>query len=166
MALTAYLKLTGKIQGEIKGSVIQKGREGKIAVIAANHQLVSPYNEASGQASGKRMHKPFVITKELDKSSPLLYNLLINNENITSWELQFWTPAVGAATGAGAEKQHYTIRLTNARLVDIRFVMPNNKNPDLQKLTEYEELSFVYQKIEWTWNDGGIMAADQPFNNI
>ena len=25
-------------------------------------------------ATGKRAHKPFVITKELDKSSPLLYN--------------------------------------------------------------------------------------------
>jgi type VI secretion system secreted protein Hcp len=33
MALNAYLKLRGQKQGEIKGSVTQKGREGKILVI-------------------------------------------------------------------------------------------------------------------------------------
>ncbi len=37
MALNAYLKLTGQKQGDIKGSVTQKGREGKIMVIAASH---------------------------------------------------------------------------------------------------------------------------------
>jgi hypothetical protein len=32
--------------------------------------VVSPRDAASGLPTGKRMHKPFVITKELDKSSP------------------------------------------------------------------------------------------------
>jgi len=35
--------------------------------------------------NGQRMHKPLVITKELDKSSPLLYNALVTNEAITEW---------------------------------------------------------------------------------
>jgi hypothetical protein len=34
--------------------------------------IVSPRDAASGLATGKRMHKPFVITKELDKSSVVL----------------------------------------------------------------------------------------------
>ena len=34
--------------------------------------IVSPRDAASGLPTGKRMHKPFVITKELDKSSPKL----------------------------------------------------------------------------------------------
>ena len=38
--------------------------------------------------------------------------------------------------------------------------MPNNKHPDLMKFAEYEEVAFTYEKIEWTWTDGGIMAAD------
>lgn len=32
----------------------------------------APRDVATGQASGKRMHKPFTIKKELDKSTPLL----------------------------------------------------------------------------------------------
>src|SRR5512144_1187773 len=114
MALNCYLRLKGQKQGEIKGSVTQKGRENSIMVIAVSHAIVSPRDSASGLPTGKRMHKPFVITKELDKSSPLLYNCLVNNENIPEWELQFWTPQLSAATGSGAEKQHYTVKLINA----------------------------------------------------
>src|SRR4051812_48469125 len=110
MALNAYLKLKGQKTGEIKGSVTQKGREGKIMVIAVSHEIISPRDPASGLPTGKRMHKPFVITKELDKSSPLLLGVLTTNENISDWELQFWTPQLKAATGSGAEVQHYTVK--------------------------------------------------------
>lgn len=160
MALNSYLKLKGQKQGEIKGSVTQKGREGKIMVIAVSHSVVSPRDHASGLPTGKRMHKPFVITKELDKSSPLLWNLLVNNENIPEWELQFWTPQLSASGGVGAEKQHYTVKLINANIASIDFRMANNKHPDLMKFAEYEEVAFTYQRIEWTWVDGGIMAMD------
>lgn len=160
MALNAYLRLKGQKHGEVKGSVTQKGREGKIMVIAANHDVFSPRDPASGLPTGRRQHKPFVITKEVDKSSPVLYDILVNNENITEWELQFWTPSIGGAGGIGVEKQHYTVRLTNANIVDINFRMLNNKNPDLMNYKEYEEIAFSYQKITWTWNEGSITSSD------
>ncbi len=159
MALNAYLKLKGQKQGDINGSVTQKGREGKIMVIAVSHEVVSPRDAASGQATGKRQHKPFVITKELDKSTPLLFNALVNNENITNWELQFFT-AKKAGAGAGTESNHYTVKLTNAQVTEIRSIMLNNKNPELAHYAEYEEIAFTYQKIEWIWVDGGITATD------
>lgn len=158
MALNAYLHLKGQKQGLIKGSVTQKGREEKIMVIAVSHEIISPRDPQSGLPTGKRMHKHFVITKELDMSTPLLYNALVNNENITEWELQFWAPQVRAA--AGAEVHNYTVKLTNASIADIKFIMPNNKNPELAKFAEYEEIAFTYQKIEWTWTKGGITASD------
>lgn len=40
--------------------------------ISFEQEVLSPRDAASGLPTGKRMHKPFVITKELDKSSPLL----------------------------------------------------------------------------------------------
>ncbi len=160
MALNAYLKLKGQKQGEIKGSVTQKGREGKIAVIAVSHQIASPRDAASGLPTGKRIHKPFVITKELDRSSPLLYTALCNNENISEFELQFWTAQTAGSVGTGTEKQHYTVKLTNANIADISFRMLNDKNPDLVKYAEYEEVSFTYQKIQWIWTDGAVTAGD------
>jgi type VI secretion system secreted protein Hcp len=161
MALNAYLDMKGSVTGKITGSVTQKGREGKIMVIAATHQVTSPRDSASGQATGKRMHKPFVITKELDQSTPSLYTLWKNDELITTWELQFWAPnPLGTASGAGVEIQDYSVKLTNAKLVDIRFTMPNVRDPELVKLKEYEEISFVYEKIEWIWRQGNKTSSD------
>lgn len=155
MALAAYLTLTAARQGPIKGSVTQKGREGKILVISVRHEIVSPRTPRSGLPSGKRMHKPLLVLKELDRSSPLLYDILCTNENIPEVKLEYWT-----ATATGQEKQHFTVRLTNANLSTINFKMANIRNPKLQRLVEYEELAFTYQRIEWTWNEGGITAID------
>ena len=162
MALNAYLRLTGQKQGELKGSVTQKGRAESIQVIAVSHEITSPRDPASGLPTGKRQHKPFTITKELDKSSPLLQNALVNNENITKWELQFWSPTGNAGHGnaGGTEVQHFTVKLTNANIASISFRMLNNKNPELMRYTEYEEIDFTYQKIEWVWVKGGITAMD------
>ena len=153
-ALNAYLKLKGTKQGDIKGSVTQKGREGKIMVIAVDHDVKS-------DPAGRKQHGVFTITKELDQSTPLLYKALTSGEILAEFELQFWTPQVGGAIGGGGtEYQHYTVRLTNARIVDIRFRMQNNKNPELMKYAESEEIAFTYESITWTWNQGGVTAGD------
>lgn len=155
MALNAYLTLKGQTQGNIKGSVTQKGREGKIMVIAAHHEVLQPHDPATGQATGKRRHSPFVITKEVDKSSPLLYTAWATNEKMLQWQLQFWRPGP-----AGVEKQAYTIELVNANIASIGLTMPNNKVPETANLAEYEDIAFVYQNIKWIWTDGNLTASD------
>jgi type VI secretion system secreted protein Hcp len=155
MALAAYLSIVAQRQGQIRGSVTQKGREDKILVIAVQHEIVCPRDPQSGIPTGKRMHKPLHVWKELDRSSPLLQAVLCTNENLVDVRLDFWT-----ATPTGQEKQHYTVRLTNANICSIVFKQPNIRSPKLQRFTEYEEVSFTYQKIEWTWNEGGITAGD------
>src|SRR5947209_16426326 len=104
MSLNAYLTLTGQKQGQIKGSITQKGREGSIAVYAINHEILSPRDVASGLPTGKRQHKPFTITKELDKSTPLLFKVLVTNENLTEVVLKFFAPSA-----AGMEVNYYTV---------------------------------------------------------
>ncbi len=129
-------------------------------VYAATHDVASPRDMASGQASGRRMHKPFVITKAVDRSTPQLYQAMVTNENLPAWTLRFFRTATAGAGGPGVEVQHYTVKLTNASISGIGFRMPSNQDPDLARLAEYEEVAFVYQRIEWTWVDGGITAAD------
>jgi type VI secretion system secreted protein Hcp len=159
MALNAYLKLKGQKQGEIKGSVTQKGREGAILVFAVDHSIVSPRDAASGLATGKRLHKPIKITKEVDSASVLLYSALVTNENLTEWEMNFWRPMTRSA-GSGSEEQYFTIKLTNANVASVHLVKPNTKDPNLLKLPDYEEIEFTYQKIEWIWTNGGVTAMD------
>jgi type VI secretion system secreted protein Hcp len=160
MALNAYLKLKGQKQGDIKGSVTQKGREGTILVFAVDHSIISPRDPASGLPTGKRMHKPIKITKEVDKASVPLYSALVTNENLPQWELKFWKPKSSSQSGTGTNVQYYTIKLTNANVASIHLVKPNTKDSTLHTLPDYEEVEFTYQKIEWTWTDGGVTAMD------
>jgi type VI secretion system secreted protein Hcp len=157
MALNAYLNLTAQKTGKVLGSVTQagEGRKDAVMVIAVSHEVISPRDAASGLPTGKRMHKPFVITKELDKASPLLYKILATNENITAFSVDFYRP-----DKSGHEAKAYTVKLTNANIASIDFRMANNKHPDLMKFAEYEEVAFTYQKIEWTWHAGNITADD------
>ena len=160
MALNAYLILKGQKQGAINGSVTQKGRENSILVHAVSHSVVSPRDPASGLPTGKRMHKPFLITKDVDKSSPLLWTALASNENLTAWTLNFWAAAPAATAGAGIEKQYYSITLVNANIASIDERMYDNGDPSLAGLPFREEVAFTYQKITWTWTDGSITASD------
>ncbi|MCV2356006.1 type VI secretion system tube protein Hcp [Paucibacter sp. B2R-40] len=119
----------------------QNGREGKIMVIAASHEIISPRDTASGLPTGKCMQKPFVSTKELDKSSPFSTTSspimrILRNGSFSSgrWAL----PVPRSSTT--------TIKLTKANIASIDFHMPNKKHPDLMKLNEYEEVDFTYQK--------------------
>ncbi|MEK7863105.1 MAG: type VI secretion system tube protein TssD, partial [Chloroflexota bacterium] len=81
--LFIYLTLKGQKQGDIKGSVTQKGREGSISVQYLQSKIVSPRDAASGLATGKRQHEPLVVRKTVDRSTPLLLNALVTNENLT-----------------------------------------------------------------------------------
>jgi type VI secretion system secreted protein Hcp len=160
MAMQAYVDFTGQKSGHIDGSITQKSREKKCGVIALSHSIVSPRDPQSGLPTGQRMHKPMVLTKELDMATPLLYNVLCTNENLSTVAIYFWTPQIKAGQGTGAEVQHFTIKLTNANIASIDFRMANIRHPDLVKFTEYEEIALTYQKIEWTWTDGGKTAMD------
>ena len=96
-----------------------------------------------------------MIVKEIDKSSPKLWSALVNNENLTTWVLRFW-----AAASTGMEQEIYTITLTNASISSMREYMDDNLIPANATLPMLEEVAFTYQKIQWTWTDGGITAED------
>jgi type VI secretion system secreted protein Hcp len=156
MAQDAYMTVKGRVSGEIKGSVTTPGHQGSIRVVAAHHEIISPRDQQSGQASGKRMHKPFVVTKEVDKSSPVLYRMLASNEAITSMVVKFMAPS----PASGVPINNYTVTLTNAGISDITFIMPSTTDATSCKSPEVEQVSFIYQKIEWTWVEGDISASD------
>ena len=156
MALNAYLRLQGERQGEIKGSVTQKGVEGQIMVIAAEHSLKRPFDAARGTPTSGPKHSPFKVTKEVDRASPLLYSALVAGERFTKWELQFY----GFSPEEAEEQNHYTVTLSNPVIIEIASVMPNNKDPDLTKLEQYEVVSFLYQRIQWAWVKEGLTSED------
>lgn len=161
-AANAYLTVSGEKQGQIKGGVIQKGKEGSIAVYQLRHEITSPRDAASGQATGKRIHKPLVITKEIDMASVKLLNALVTNENLKQVVINFWQPGSTGTKGvSGIETNYYRISLTNAAIANISQELPN-PNPAEIKYPSLERVEFVYQKIEWQYlaNSPGFASDD------
>ena len=157
MSIIAYLTLTAAKQGVIKGGVTAKGREGTIAVTAVTHEITTPMDQVTGAATGKRKHEPISITMVIDQATPKLYQALVTNEILTAAKIAFWRPS---ADGSGTEVQYFTITLTNALIIDVTLNAHESHDPASVKGFEYEEIELTYQKIEWTWIDGGIAATD------
>jgi type VI secretion system secreted protein Hcp len=155
MAQNAYLTIVGQKQGPINGGVTVKGQEGSILVDAFSEAIISPRDPATGLPTGKRQHEPVMILKHIDKASPLLINALVNNENLTTWILKF----IGNDP-TGKQMAIYTITLINANIASIRESMLDNEMAANASLPLREEIVFTYQKIQWTWTDGGITAID------
>lgn len=141
-------KCTGQQQGVIKGDSTIKGREGTYSITAASHGITSPRDSASGQATGRRQHKPVTITMQVSKATPPLVRALATNERLTSCVLNFWEPAAN-----GKEKNYFRVRLTDAAVVDYSLTgRPGGADTVTFALT--------YQHIEWTYLEGGITAED------
>ncbi len=158
-AMIAYLYATGQKTGPVKGSVTQKGRDGSIAIIALE-QMTKMEVSPTGVPSGRLRAGQVMITKEVDKSSPVLRQMMNNNEIITDATIQFWTPQIMAATGVGTEVQHYTLKLTNARIVSMKTISLNIRNPELVRYAMSEELALIYERADWIWINGGITATE------
>ena len=147
-----FLTLTGEKQGQIKGNILQKGKEGMIAVYAFHHEITSPRDAASGMATGKRMHKPIVLSKEADMSSTKLLSALVNNERLKQVNINFWKPAsMGKTGGSAMEINYYRITLTNAFVSNIS--QDRSVTPELNELI-MEKVELVYEKIEWQYLEG------------
>jgi type VI secretion system secreted protein Hcp len=149
MPTTAYLTLTGKAQGAIKGNVTAKGREGAIALLSVDYEISSSFDPTTGMATGKRQHKPIVVTKAVDETSPSLLKALVTNEVLTTVKIDFWRQAPETTA------PYFSITLTNAIVSDVTL-----KSSADEATSETEQLRFVYQSIVWTWTPSGMSARD------
>jgi type VI secretion system secreted protein Hcp len=155
MAHGAYLSITGQRQGKIRGPVTLPGLKDSIRVFGGTHEVLSPRDAATRLPTGRRVHKPLIIVKEVDCSSPMLMSALVANENLKEVVLQFWQQ-----DRAGRDVPFYTIRLLNASITGIRLVMAAETNSGLSMPPEQEEVTFVYRRIIWTWEQGGVCTSD------
>jgi type VI secretion system secreted protein Hcp len=155
MATIAYLTIVGARQGPIKGDVTAAGRAGTIAATALASEVNAPFDVASGAVTGRRQHRPITITTLVDQATPKLYAALVANETLTDVTIAFWR----SASAGAADKQYFTIKLTNAHIAGIRLAAPEPGGPPAAT-DGFVEVQFVYQKISWTWVDGGITAED------
>ena len=156
MPLQFFATVTGAKQGVFKGESTQKGREGKIPGVGVSYGLAIPRDSTSGQATGKRMHRPVVFTKEWGASSPQFYAAAFTNELLSSVVFEFYATAAN-----GIQVLDHTIKLTNAIIVesDQTLLLPQSGGPVIDS-RDLHVISFTFQKIEITSLTGGTSATD------
>lgn len=136
MAMLAHMTMTGEKQGKIEGSCTIKGREGTILIHSFSHNIHTPTDSYTGLATGKRIHGPINITKELDKSSPLLVQALCSGEQMKEVVIKLFR-----INKKGAEEHYYTIQLTGAILTSIGTSAGGG--------ADSESVSMTYKKAVW-----------------
>jgi type VI secretion system secreted protein Hcp len=159
MAFEFYVSITGKKQGKFKGASAGVGRrttKDRIPGIRFELETISPRDAATGLPTGKRQHKPVVITKEWDAASPQLFQALVANEVLSTVLFEFLK-----TDPAGREVVYFTIKLTDAAVSDIRSHLDlTGTGGGRYDGHELEDVSFTFRTIEITDVESRTSATD------
>jgi type VI secretion system secreted protein Hcp len=155
MAESIWMQVKASKQGDIKSEVTTKGREGMMECVEFESGMSSPRDPASGRPTGRRQHTALAVIKRVDKGSPLLSSALAQNETLTTVKLLFYRPK-----GDGTTDNFFSIELTNATVSKQKIYLPNMLDPAESHFPALEKIEFTFQKIVWTYTNGGISASD------
>ena len=150
-----FLKAGGSdIQGE--STITSQGRENSIECYGFNSEVQTSREATTGLSTGRRIHLPIRISKKIDKSSPLILKALTTNQAIEG-TFKFFR---ANPSGDGTSQHYYSVNITNARVASVKQLSEvHNDTKDLG-LPALEEITFVFQDIRWTYEEGGVEHND------
>jgi type VI secretion system secreted protein Hcp len=145
-----YISVEGTKQGKFKGETsMVKGFTGQSRVLKFSYGVVSPRDLFTGQASGKRQHKPMIITREPGAASPQFFKALVTNEALKPVVIQF----VRGNVNTGVNEVQQIITLTNPSISDFRQYVGDDGR-------WLEDVAFAFQQIQIENGPGKTMAVD------
>jgi type VI secretion system secreted protein Hcp len=158
MPIPLYAIIDGA-NGKIDGSCDQEGHKDEILVQAFISDFEIPKSPQTGLPTGRAAPKPLMITKEVDKSTPLLYQALAKGEQLKTVTFNFFR-----INAQGKEEKYYTVKLERAIVVQIRSHIQYVKDPKYSQMGNMEDVFFAYGKITETQVIDGI-EADFDYEN-
>ena len=150
MACHGYMTITGKKQGLISagcstqdslGNRCQAAHRDEILVLSFTHNLFNNHN------TQRASHQPVLITKHLDKATPLLAQALDTREEVEC-KINFYR-----TTAAGAQERYFTVSLSGGQIAEHSLEVPHSvlhADQDAQ-----EQLSIRYRDISWHHHAAG-----------
>lgn len=160
MAYEFYVSIEGTKQGKFKGESAREQHKEKIAAIGFSHEITSPRDSATGEASGKLQHTPITFVKKWGAASPQLFQALTTNEMLKTVLFEFV-----ATYWNGEEEVEDTIKLTNATVSRMRRHLDveglgGHVSTDGGEKRPLDEVSLTYTKIELENKPGKTMVVD------
>ena len=132
-----------KIDGVPSESTDDKHKDW-IEILSFNHGITQPRSatksSVGGAGSGRCEHSEFVITKQLDKASPKLYEYCSSGKHIKEVLLEF-------CRSGGDKMKYLEVKLEE---VIISSISPGGLSKGTDEIPS-EEVRFDYGKIKWTY---------------
>jgi type VI secretion system secreted protein Hcp len=153
MTYNFYLSVKGAKQGDLKGESVK--RKSKIPVLGFSYGVKSPRDPATGQATGKRHHKPITVFKEWGVVSPQLFEALVTNELLTTVVID-----EVRTNPKGKDEIYMEIRLTNATISEVTIDPQKLEEQPVWTSKEIEAISFVFEKIEIENKVSNVITVD------
>lgn len=155
MAIPVYLWLKDDGGNVIRGSVDVKDREGSIEIVELMHTVDLPIDDRTGKIVSKRLHGDYFLIKELDSSSPYLYQGVSSGRKFKEAVLKFYRINYN-----GQEEEYFRVTMENVRVNEVEPFMMDIKNPRYEKHNHLEAFYLAYEKITWHYLDGNIIHSD------
>lgn len=159
MASRTYISITGQKQGLISegcssklsiGEKCQADHPDEIIVLSLSHTM------SSIEQTTDAIHQPVVITKNIDKSTPLLAQAL-NDKEVVDCELTFYR-----VSSYGTQEKFFTVKLKGGLIADQTMSMPhaiseNDAEPQEQVAIRYRDTTWIHHLANtsgWSsWDD-------------
>ncbi|EGF89186.1 type VI secretion system effector, Hcp1 family protein [Asticcacaulis biprosthecium C19] len=141
-----YLQIKGSKQGEFKGDVQAKGKEGWNSVIGFNYTVPG--------ASGRRVQTPVTFTLRWSKATPMLINAAITGEVLSEFRYSNWVPE---ATGMGTVVHADSLEFQGAKITSVQV---HDRTGDSDAVEPVVDITISYQKAIVTHVQGAITVLD------
>ncbi|MEZ4438078.1 MAG: type VI secretion system tube protein TssD [Polyangiaceae bacterium] len=156
MAFTSYMTIEGTKRGNVEGDSDQAPFEKWIRVDAHSSTIAAPRDANSGYSTGRRQHKPFVVTCPVDRATPQMTEMMCQNEVIKEMHLQ-----VLRTNAEGTTEVWYEVWLRDANISNVRKESLNTQYPENERIPFRVTYEITYQEIEEKYVDGGIGYIDR-----
>ncbi|GAA1975689.1 type VI secretion system tube protein TssD [Microbacterium pumilum] len=160
MALNGYARLTlngtaltGDVSVDHVGSVDVQSDHVEVQRLTFGADVARA--PGSGQATGRRQYQPIRFVKRIDRSTPLLYRALAQNERVAGDILLF-----DLNPDDGTLRHFFTVTIANGVVSGISSVLPDTRDTQ-QSWDAYEEVSLTFASITLTHDPTGTEMQDQ-----
>lgn len=150
MGNIAYMSLFNSDQQKIFGCSRVYNREGCIEIQKIEYNINRAIDSQTGKSHSARRHQPFSILKEIDRSSPELFQSCAAGRLLKTARIDLYK-----IDDEGEEVNYFTYTLENVRVISI--------TPVISALTDskdMEAVSFSFENITLAFHEGNLTACD------
>ena len=151
MSTPAHLWLEDENGSPISGEFLMPSRAGSIELKSFSHGVTIPVDPNRGKLTGTRIHRPIVIVKEFDKTTPVLYRAVCENRTLKKATIKMYR-----ILESGSESEYFNITLDNVKITTVSPYLAQNGASS----THLETLELRYEAITWKYTEGNIIYRD------